>query len=108
MRRHKRCVKQRHANKYHNYNVDADKETSQELCKLFPRHGDKRNQGYTYWKDFCLGGMRKYAKGRTDRHIRSKYRNLLSTHWADEVLHDVVALKGSDYEKEFDYMWAIF
>ena len=58
-----------------------------------------RNNGWEYWKVSYLTGPRQYAKKYSDKHIRQKYR--LMIHHSDP--EDVVALRGADYEKEFDY-----
>lgn len=68
------------------------------------RWSDGRNGGYTYWTTYYISGSRKFAKQATNRKIRAKYRGML----ANTDQEDVHALSGSDYEKEFDYMWTVY
>ena len=114
LRRHKRYLKQRHANAYRYWNVYDDEQSAHreheeelESGRHWKWH-DPRNFGYTYWNNCYLSGCRKYAKSCTNRRIRAKYRQLASKNVKDEYLGDVVAPQGSDYEKEYDYLWTIW
>lgn len=62
-----------------------------------------RNHGFEYWQESYLSGCRRFAKNLTNRVIRAKYRDLIRS--AEE---DVIALNGSEYEKEFDYNWTVW
>lgn len=64
-----------------------------------------RNGGYEYWQAMYVTGKRKFAKSYTNRMIRAFYRDIV--HRLDEESMDEVQdLRGSDYEKMFDY-WNI-
>ena len=74
------------------------------------KYGDlpnSRNGGYEYWQHCYLSGCRQFAKNSTNRAIRAMYRDMLNT-FNEDSLEDVQALKGSDYEKVFDYFWTIY
>ena len=77
---------------------DAEEDT------YWNRRHPPRNGGWEYWRIYYLTGPRQYAKKCTDRRIRQKYRQMI--HHMDP--EDVTALRGSDYEKEFDYNWEIW
>ena len=66
-----------------------------------------RNKGWEYWKTWYISGRRKYAKDCTNRVVRAYYRDILSS-LEDEDIEDIQALKGSDYEKMYDYNWTIW
>ena len=113
LRRHKRYLKQRHANAYCRWNVHDDERKCKEdfeedkiLGSRFMLH-DLRNNGYRYWRNYYLSGTRKFAKESTNRKIRAKYRDLIRNK-PIEYLSDVPAPQGSDYEKEFDYFWTLW
>ena len=109
-RQHKRELKKKHAVRYDNYDIGLDERLAKEeyardlesgqVCKW----QDPRNEGYTYWVDFSLSGSRSYAKYCTNRKIRSKYRDLIASQEFDHIM----ALRGSQYEKEYDYFWTIW
>jgi len=107
---HKRALKKRHAVLWQRYDPAADEAKScadyVELMSSYPhaRHVDPRNGGYTYWETFYLSGPRKFAKRCTNRKIRGTFRELIAN--ADP--EDVPTLRGSDYEKLFDYFWTIY
>lgn len=65
-----------------------------------------RNGGYEYWQSFYLTGPRKYAKEATNGIIRARYRDILRR--LDPEEDDIQALRGSDYEKMFDFWWTLF
>lgn len=65
------------------------------------------NGGYEYWKEFYLTGPRKYAKSCTNDVIRAKYRDLLNSLNLED-LENIQALRGSDYEKLFDFWWTLY
>lgn len=114
LRRHKLYLKRRHAKAYGRWDIREDERKEHEFddkIRRDTRHcgwHDSRNRGYTYWKNFYLSGCRKYAKQSTNGRIRAKYRQLASKNVKDEYLADVVAPRGSDYEKEYDYLWTIY
>lgn len=70
-------------------------------------HPDPRNNGYHYWCIYDLSGRRGYGKDRTNRTIRAMYRDLLHD-MDDDTMEDLVALRGSDYEKMYDYAYEIW
>lgn len=111
LRRHKRYLKQRHANAFHRWNAHEDERKEREYAAedtYWNRKHPTRNGGYEYWSNCYLSGCRKYARYCTNRHIRAKYRQLLAKNTKDEYFADVVAPTGSDYEKEYDYLWSIY
>ena len=111
LRRHKRYLKQRHANAYGRWNIHDDERKEREDAALgwpWRWSRNRRNGGYEYWNNCYLSGCRKYAKSCTNRKIRAKYRRLGLTNMRDEHLADIVAPRGSDYEKEFDYLYTIW
>ncbi len=116
MRRHKRHLKQLHANKYNRYYISADEQEEKESYRKYAdednlwlrRFCDPRNDGYTYWCTFYISGPRKYAKSSTNRKIRSKFKSMGLKHMNAEALEDVMTMRGADYEKEFDYFWEIY
>ena len=67
----------------------------------------RRNRGFEYWQRCYLSGARRYAKESTNGVIRTKYRNLLRPQNIS-ANDDTVALRGADYEKEYDYLWTIW
>lgn len=106
-RRHKRKLKQKFMrNRCFHYGDNIRKLESDAAEKeIFINRG--RNNGFEYWQICYLSGPRKFAKRSTNRAIRGKYRNLLST--ADEEsLEDIQGMRGADYEKSFDYAWTIW
>ena len=111
LRKHKRYLKQRHANSYCRWNIHEDERRERESAAedtYWSRRHRPRNGGYEYWRNCYLSGCRRYAKDCTNSHIRAKYRQMALRNMTDEFLEDVVALKGSDYEKEYDYLWTIW
>ena len=91
----------RSVNKLRDYLIleaEADKDT------YWRRKHPPRNHGWEYWRIYYVTGRRKIAKKYTNKAIRQKYRMTLHT----EDLEDIQAMKGSDYEKEFDYAWTIW
>lgn len=69
------------------------------------KHCDPRNGGYQYWTEFYLSGPKSYAKECTNRKIRAKYRDLFNS---GEDHDHIMGLKGSQYEKEFDFWWTVY
>lgn len=63
-----------------------------------------RNGGWEYWSDWSISGRRQFAKKFSDKRIRQKYRQMIRNIDPE----DVTALRGADYEKEFDYAWTIW
>ena len=63
-----------------------------------------RNHGWEYWQMWDMTGMRQYAKKFSDKRIRQKYRIML----IKDDPEDIVAPRGADYEKEYDYTWTIW
>ena len=57
-----------------------------------------------YWKEFYLSGPRQYAKSETNAKIRSFFRNKLNGY----DFEDLDALRGADYQKEYDYNWTLW
>lgn len=109
-RQHKRELKKKHAIRFSKFDAglderDARREYEEDLAsgRVF-KWQDPRNGGYNYWVDFSLTGPRSYAKYCTNRKIRAKFRNML----ANLDPENIVALTGSQYEKEFDYWWTIY
>lgn len=105
-RQHKRELKKKHAIAFRNYDVNADEDYCRRSHEEYKgcKYEDVRNDGYNYWDQFYLSGPRKYAKECTNRKIRAMYRALI----ANEILSEIIAPQGSDYEKLFDYFWTIW
>ena len=104
-RQHKRKLKKKHAILFSVFDVGLDeRESRREYAedKVF-RWRDSRNGGYHYWDNYSLSGAKAYAKYCTNRKIRAKFRNILTNKDPEEV----VALTGSQYEKEFDFWWTV-
>ena len=108
-RKHKRRLKQRHAMVCDGCrtNLDLVRQRYQNdddfwwWCTHHPRNG-----GYEYWRQFARSGMRRFAKEATNGVIRSRYRDMLRNAGFDD--DDVQALRGSDYEKMFDFWWTLW
>ena len=108
MRQHKRELKKKHAaNSWCQFDTRIDEERAHRNYEedKDSKWVDKRNEGYDYWNHCYLSGRRRFAKDCTNRKIRNIYRNLIAS---GEFLDDVIAPKGSDYEKFFDYLWTIW
>lgn len=73
-----------------------------------------RNGGFTYWDDFSMSGSKGYAKDECNARIRRCYDNLLANLPLDNTdvicdeLEDIIALRYAEYQKIFDYWWAIY
>ena len=107
VRKHKRKMKQRYGRGlYTNYRTNL-RLHEDECCEKYADRQNIRNGGYEYWKTYYLTGPRRYAKSCTNRAIRSRYRDMLRT-IAEDMLDEVQALCGSDYEKMYDYDWTIW
>ena len=113
-RRHKRKMQKHYAEKYYyggtrpaDVRTLRDKlmrEAEEDDGSVWRKKHPPRNKGWEYWRVYYLTGPRQYAKKYTDKRIRQKYRQMLS-----RMDHeDIVALNGSDYEKEFDYSYTIW
>ena len=108
--KHKHVQKKRHAVKFGRYDPRFDEDEARgdyiEDVVNFPRAKwlEHRNGGYAYWDEFYLSGSRRFAKQSTNRKIRSEFRDLL----ANEHHDNIPTLRGSDYEKWFDYLWTIY
>ena len=107
MRMHKRKQKKRYG-----YGLYTTYRTNTRLHEDECRNENEnrpnaRNGGYQYWQVYYLTGGRQYAKHCTNSAIRSMYRNILNA-INDEDMDDVQALRGSDYEKMYDYEWEIW
>ena len=107
MRRHKRKLKEKYGRGLYTGYRTNPKLMEEEYREKYVDMKNARNGGYEYWQSYYLTGPRKYAKETTNGVIRAMYRALLSVLDPDE-LEDVQALKGSDYEKTFDYDWTIW
>jgi hypothetical protein len=81
-------------------------DVEQEKYSYWYRKHPPRNGGYEYWKLWYLSNDRRHCKRTTDRKIRSMYKQII--HRRDLDPEDVEALRGSDYEKIFDYWWEIY
>ena len=103
---HKQELKKNHAMRTGRYSVLLDETREKQWAEEFPNSKwiDDRNGGYRYWHRCYLSGSRRYAKDRTNRHIRSLFKTAL----ANGELGEIIAPQGSDYEKEFDYAWSIW
>lgn len=66
-----------------------------------------RNRGFEYWDQTYISGSRRFAKDMTNGVIRAKYRNMIHRGDPDEM-EAAHALRGSDYEKMYDYLWTIW
>ena len=111
-RMHKREMEKQYAKKYAYgrpgmYNVcilrDRLEREAQEDTWWRRKH-PPRNNGWEYWRTYYLSGMRGYAKKYSDKRIRQKYRQMIRQLDPE----DITALRGSDYEKEYDYNWTIW
>lgn len=100
-RQHKREMQKHHARQNGRFDPRLDAEY---WCGEISKYNDSRNYGYHYWDRCYLSGPRQYAKYCTNRRIRNHYRMLV----ANDRLSEIIALRGSDYEKEFDYMWTVW
>ena len=112
VRRHKLKQKRRYGIRYNRYadNPNAfeeERRTEAENERGWYRRYHPRNGGYEYWKEFYLTGPRQYAKSCTNGVIRARYRDLLRS-LSEEDLEDIQALRGSDYEKMFDFWWTLW
>ena len=112
-RKHKRRLKQRHAMLCDGCrtNLDLVRQRYQNFDDTYwwlIHH--PRNNGYEYWKQFGRSGTRRFAKNATNGVIRARYRDLLNNIDMDDedVLDDIQAMTGSDYEKMFDFWWTLF
>ena len=105
-RQHKLERMKKHAVKFGKYDISADEQYCKRDHELYggSKYSDGRNEGYTYWDEYYLSGPRRFAKMCTNRKIRSMYRAKI----ARELLDEIVAYRGSDYEKEFDFWWTIY
>ena len=109
-RRHKRELQKQYMRKYsygreQNLKLFEDKQRNEaNEDSMWIRKHPPRNGGWEYWKQSYLTGMRQYAKKFSDKRIRQKYRIMID-HYDPE---DVTAPQGSDYEKEYDYMWTVW
>lgn len=104
---HKRRLKKIHAMKY--ANMENPKLLEQEIRESaddsrYSHIRGERNGGYHYWDQFYLSGSRGFAKKYSDKRIRQRFRERIR----NTDPEDVIALRGSDYEKEFDYAWTIW
>ena len=107
MRMHKRKQKKRYGyGLYSGYRTNI-RLHEDECRREYEDNPNARNGGYKYWNVYYLTGERKYAKHCTNRVIRAMYRDMLNAVGGDG-LDDVQALRGSDYEKMFDYDWTIW
>lgn len=106
-RRHKRKLKQRYGHGlYTRYRTNLrlhEDECREENID----NPNARNGGYEYWQAYYLTGPRQYAKFCTNRVIRAMYRDMIRR-MAEEDMDEIPALKGSDYEKAYDYAWTIW
>ena len=112
-RRHKRKLKQRHAMVCDGCrtNLDLVRQRYQEDDDFWwwaVHH--PRNGGYEYWNQFARSGARRFAKDATNGVIRSRYRDVLRgiDPYNEDEIEDIQALRGSDYEKMFDFWWTLW
>ena len=112
-RKHKRELEKKYAKGYAygsgQYDVKFLKqklvsEANAEENEWWRRKHPPRNNGWEYWRTYYMTGMRQYAKKYSDKKIRQKYRRM----FRKEDLEDIAALRGADYEKEYDYTWTIW
>lgn len=112
-RKHKRRLKQRHAM------VCDGCRTNLDLVRHRYQEDDDfwwwaihhpRNGGYEYWNQFARSGARRFAKDATNGVIRSRYRDVLRgiDPYNEDEIEDIQALRGSDYEKMFDFWWTLW
>ena len=105
--RHKRELKRRHAIYAQLYCAELDEvkcRREYEEDRPWYKRIEHRNRGYDYWKAFYLSGCRKFAKDCTNRCIRNRYRMKKNSMDPEEI----VAMRHSDYQKEFDYWWTLW
>ena len=106
-RKHKRELEKRYATLYGEYNVkklrDRMIKEAENDDSWWSRKHPPRNRGWEYWHSFYRSGSRHFAKQYTDRRIRQKYRRMIR----NRDHEDIHALKGADYEKEFDFAYTI-
>ena len=100
--------KKRHAVRYNHYDAGLDEREERRKFIEDLENGynwnDPRNGGYHYWEEFYLTGPRAYAKSCTNRKIRAKYRDMINR----EDPEHIMGLKGSQYEKEYDFRWTLY
>ena len=107
--KHKRALKRRHAILFRVYYPTIDELVSREEHEKDVSSGcrrkwiEYRNGGYNYWNSFSRSGAKAYAKRCTNRKIRSMYNGVITVYDPEEVQ----ALHGSQYEKEFDFWYAV-
>ena len=106
-RKHKRIMKQKYGRGLYTSCRTNLKLHEQECREWNEDCPNARNGGYEYWQLYYLTGPRKYAKSCTNRVIRAMYRDMLNCFDGD-CLDDIPALRGSDYEKLFDYNWTVW
>lgn len=110
-RKHKKRLKQRHAMVCDGCRTNLDKvrQRYQDPDFLWWRDHE-RNGGYEYWQQLYRSGARKFAKDATNSVIRARYRDLLNNLDMDDMdmLDEIQALAGADYEKMFDFFWTIW
>lgn len=110
MKRNKRWMKRRHAvNTWSYRSIAASERYDRYWYEYYKDRGydsHDRNGGYEYWKYYDCSSLKQDARYRTERRIRQKYRRLIQKMDHDEC--DLIAPRGSDYEKEFDYLWHIW
>lgn len=112
-RRHKRELEKKYAKSYMygsgQYNVrwlrgELIRQAEEDADTWWRKKHPPRNRGWEYWRTYTLSGRRGYAKKYSDKVIRQRYRQMIRNH----DLEDVVALRGAQYEKEFDYSWTVW
>lgn len=105
-RRHKYELKKKHARDTGRHSVRYDEERERYWNNQFcgSKWHNPQNGGYIYWQRTYLSGCRRYAKFCTNRRIRSRYR--MQIRLLDP--EDIVAPRGSDYEKEFDFSGTLY
>jgi len=107
MRKHKRELKKKYGHGLFN-GYRTNLKLHEDWCReQYGNQRNSRNGGYEYWQNYYLTGPRQYAKDCTNRVIRAKYRDMLNVLHEDEM-DDVQALRGSDYEKMYDYAYTLW
>ena len=69
----------------------------------FVSHADEWDD-LRYWREWYLSGPRKFAKGCTNKALRSGFPEEFS----QEDLEDLYAPQHGEYKKSFDYMWSVW
>lgn len=109
MKKHKRMLKQKYLMRICDKSYGGNLRLLEDsLSDGEPNYFKRlRNRGFEYWDQTYISGSRRFAKDMTNGVIRTKYRNMIHRGDPDEM-EDAQALRGSDYEKMYDYLWTIW